>query len=104
MNEMRKQLEKKPIQKMKKNIENQSQIAACEQKTTCEKANFVQTPFSHSTLKLELKKYHAAKPLAFLLPFLVSAWPKSLLQNQENVWTDLKTKDSAPIIFKFFEL
>ena len=31
---------------------------------------FVQTPFSHSTLKLERKKIHAAKPLAFSLHFL----------------------------------
>ena len=31
---------------------------------------FVQTPFSHSTLKLEWKKIHAAKPLAFSLHFL----------------------------------
>ena len=31
---------------------------------------FVQTPFSHSTLKLEQKKIHAAKPLAFSLHFL----------------------------------
>ena len=30
---------------------------------------FVQTPFSHSTLKIE-KKMQAAKPLAFLLHFL----------------------------------
>ena len=42
---------KKSDQKIKKN--NQCQNAACEQKTTNEKANFVQTPFSHSTLKLE---------------------------------------------------
>ena len=31
---------------------------------------FVQTPFSHSTLKLEQKNFHAAKPLAFSLHFL----------------------------------
>ena len=80
---------------------------------------FVQTPFSHSNLKLEresstpqcewvyfkirAKKSYPAKPLAFSLHFL---WPKSSLQfdfkNHENVWTDLK--DSAPIQFKFFEL
>ena len=29
----------------------------------------VQTPFSHSTLKIEQKKFHAAKPLAFSLHF-----------------------------------
>ena len=31
---------------------------------------FVQTPFSHSTLNLERKKIHAAKPLTFSLHFL----------------------------------
>ena len=45
-------LEKKPIQKIE-NSEHQSEIAACDQKTTSEKAIFVQTPFSlspfHST-------------------------------------------------------
>ena len=34
-------LEKNPIQKIEKTVKkNQSEIAACEQKTTCEKANF----------------------------------------------------------------
>ena len=41
----------------KKNSKNQSEIAACEQKTTNEKMNFVQTPFSHSTLNLEGKNF-----------------------------------------------
>ena len=59
MRELEKQFRKKnPIQKIeKKNCKNQSEIAACEQKTTSEKANFVQTPFSHSTLKLEQKNF-----------------------------------------------
>ena len=33
-------LEKNPIQKLEKNSKNQSEIAACEQKTTSEKAKF----------------------------------------------------------------
>ena len=57
---------KKPIQKNRNN-KNQSEIAACEQKQI--KQISVQTPFSHSTLKLELKN-HATKPLAFSLYFL----------------------------------
>ena len=44
-----------PVQEIKKISNNQNEIAACEQKTTSEKAKFVQTPFSHSTLKLERK-------------------------------------------------
>ena len=43
-------LEKNPIQKIEKNSKNQSEIAACEQKTTTEK------PFL-TTLKLERKKF-----------------------------------------------
>ena len=42
-------LEKKSIQKIEKTVKKQLEIAACEQKTTSEKANFIQTPFSHST-------------------------------------------------------
>ena len=33
-------LEKQLIQKIEKRVKNQSEIAACEQKTTSEKANF----------------------------------------------------------------
>ena len=51
-------LEKNPIQKIeKKNSKNQSKDAACEQKTTSEKANFCSNTNSHSTLKLERKKF-----------------------------------------------
>ena len=46
-------LEKKFDRKnSKKQYKNQCEIAACEQKTTSDKANFVQTHFPHSTLKL----------------------------------------------------
>ena len=38
-------LEKNPIQKLKKNNKNQSEIAACEQKTLARKRIVVQTPF-----------------------------------------------------------
>ena len=50
-------LEKKSIQKIEKTEKIKSEIAACEQKTTSEKANFVQTQFSHSTLYLARKKF-----------------------------------------------
>ena len=44
--------------KSKKNSKDQSENAACEQKKSlARKRIFVQTPFSHSTLKLELKKF-----------------------------------------------
>ena len=49
---------------------NQSEIAACEQKTTSEKANFCSnTVFSHY-FKIRAKKFHAAQPLAFSLHFV----------------------------------
>ena len=41
--------------KNSKNSKKQSEIAACEQKTTSEKPNLVQTMFSHLTLKIERK-------------------------------------------------
>ena len=63
-------LEKNAIQKIEKNGKNQSKIASCEQKTTSEKANFfVQILFSHY-FKIRAKKFHASKPLDFLLRFL----------------------------------
>ena len=76
---------KKSDPKNRKNCKNQSEIAACELKTTSEKANFC--------LKLE-QKIARCKTTRFSAPLPVSAWPKSLLQfdfkNYENVWTDLK--------------
>ena len=39
-------------------------MASCEQTTTSKKVSLDQKPFSHSTLKLEGKKLHGAKPLA----------------------------------------
>ena len=71
-----------------KNSKNQSEIAACEQKTIARKRIFVQTPFSHSTLKLERKKF-TTRTIRFFAPLPVSARPKSPLQidfkNHENV-------------------
>ena len=49
-------LEKNPIQKNRKS-ENQSEIAACEQKTTSEKANFCSNTVFSLTLNLERKNF-----------------------------------------------
>ena len=83
-----------------KNSENQSEIAACEQKTTSEKANFRSNTIRFSFyLKIRARKFYAAKPLVFFAPFPVSAWPKSPLQfhfkNHGNVWTDIEKKETA---------
>ena len=49
---------KKSDPKNRKNSKNQSEIAACDHKKPLPRNRiFVQTPFSHSTLKLERKKF-----------------------------------------------
>ena len=63
-------LKKNPIQKIEKNSKNQSEIAACEQKTTSEKANFCSNTVFSLYFKLIAKKFHTAEPLAFSLHFL----------------------------------
>ena len=68
-----KTIKKKFDPKNRKNSKNQSEIAACEQKTTSEKAIFfVQTPFSHSTLNLE-RKISRRKTTCFFALIPVSA-------------------------------
>ena len=102
-------LEKNPIQKIAKNSKNQSEIAACEQKTTTEKPNFCSNTIFALYFKIRAKKIHAAKPLAFWVyfkfreknshrkttrffaPFPVSAWPKSLLQFDLKSWKCVNT-------------
>ena len=70
MNGLGKPFRKKNPIKKSKNTKNQSEIAACEQRTTSEKANFCSnTVFSHY-FKIRAKKIHARKPLAFSFHFL----------------------------------
>ena len=115
--------EKNPIQKNRKNSKNQSEIAACEQKTTTEKPNFVSNTIFSLHFKIRAKKIHAAKPLAFSLHFLFrrdqnhySNLTSKIMKMCEQILKKKKTapqynsnslnckKDSAPIQFKFFEL
>ena len=63
-------LEKKSGPKNRKKSKNQSEIAACEQKTTTEKPNFYSNTVFSLYFKFRAKKIHAAKPLAFSLYFL----------------------------------
>ena len=77
-------LEKKPIQKIKKNSKNQSEIAACEQKTTSEKSNFCSNTVFSLYFKIRMKKFHAAKPLAFSL--------HSLFRRDQNHHSNLTSK------------
>ena len=69
MNGLGKPFRKKTDPKNRKNSKNQSEIAACEQKITSEKANFCSNTVFSLYFKFRAKKFHAAKPLAFLLHF-----------------------------------
>ena len=59
-----------PIQKNRKQCKSQSEIAACEQKFTSEKANFCSNTIFSLYFKFRAKKFDATKPLAFSLHFL----------------------------------
>ena len=91
MNGLEKPFRKKSDPENWKNSKNQSETAACDQKTTSEKANFC----SNIVFSLYFKtraKISRRKTTRFLAPFPFSAWPKSLqfdFKNHENVWTDL---------------
>ena len=83
-------LEKNPIQKIEKTSKNQSEIAACEQKITTDKANFCSNTVFSLYFKIRAKKFHAAKPLAFSLHFL--------FRRDQNHYSNLTSK-----IMKMFE-
>ena len=75
--------EKNPIQKIE-NCKNQSEIAACEQKTTSEKAKFCSNTVLSLYFKFRAKKFYAAKPLAFSLHFL--------FRRDQNHYSNLTSK------------
>ena len=56
--------------KNRKNSKNQSEISACELKTTTEKPNFCSNTVFSLYFKIRVKNIHDAKPLAFSLRFL----------------------------------
>ena len=55
---------KKSDRKTRKNSKNQSEIAACEQKSTTEKPNICSNTIFSLYFKIRAKKFHAEKPLA----------------------------------------
>ena len=75
---------KKSDQKNRKNSKNKSEIAAREQKTTSEKANFCSNTDFLLYFKIRAKKIHAAKPLAFSLHFL--------FRRDQNHYSNLTSK------------
>ena len=60
---------KNPFQKIKKNSKNRSEITACQQKTTSEKAKICSNTVFSLYFKIRAK-FYAAKSLAFSLHFL----------------------------------
>ena len=98
-------LEKNPIQKNRKNSKNQSEIAACEQKTTSEKENLCSNTIFSLSFKFRAKKIHAAKLLAFSLHLLFRRYQNhyyNLTSKILKMCEQILKKDSAPI--QFFEL
>ena len=65
-------LEKNPIQKIEKTLKINVKLPHVNKKPLARKRIFVQTPFSHSTLKLE-QKNSRRKTTRFFAPFPVSA-------------------------------
>ena len=109
MNGLEKPFRKKSDPKNRKNTKNQSEIAACEKKTSTDKANFCSNAVFLLYFKIRAKKFHAAKPLAFSLHFLFrrdqnhySNLTSKIMKMCEQILK--KKRDSAPIQFKFFEL
>ena len=76
--------EKKSDPKNRKNSKHQSEIPACEQKTTSENANFCSNTVSSLYFKIRAKKFHPAKPLAFSLHFL--------FRRDQNHYSNLTSK------------
>ena len=78
-------LEKKSDPKnRKKNIKNQREIAACEQKTNTEKPNFCSNTVFSLYFKIRAKKIYAAKSLAFSLHFM--------FRRDQNHYSNLTSK------------
>ena len=70
--------------KNRKNSKNQSEIAACEQKTTTEKPNFCSNTVFSLYFKIRAKENHAAKPLAFSIHIL--------FRRDQNHYSNLTSK------------
>ena len=60
-----------PIQKIEKTVKIKVKLPHVNKKTTSEKANCCSNTVFSLYFKLRAKKFHAAKPLAFSLHFLV---------------------------------
>ena len=104
-----KHLEKKSDPKNRKNSKNQSEIAACEQKTTTEKPNFCSNTIFALYFKIRAKKIHAAKPLAFSLHFLFwrnqnhySNLTSKIMKMCDQILKNKHSRTSSDVQFKEF--
>ena len=66
-------LEKIPIQKLEKKVKIKVKLPHVNKKPLARNRIFVQTPFSHSTSKLEQKQISRRKSTSFFAPLPVSA-------------------------------
>ena len=73
-----------PTQKIEKTVKTRVKLPHVNKKPLLRNRIFVQTPFSHSTLNIERKKFHAAKPLPFSLHFL--------FRRDQNHYSNLTSK------------
>ena len=104
-------LEKKSDPKNRKKCKNQSEIAACELKTTSEKANFCSNPVFSLYFEFRAKKFHAAKPLAFSLHFLFrrdqnhySNLTSKIMKMCEQIFKKKHSRTSPDVQFQEFSL
>ena len=107
MNGLGKPFRKKILSKKskKQNRQNQSEIAACEQKTTSEKANFSSNTVFSLYFKLRAKKFRRKTTRSFAPLFRRDQHHYSNLTSKiMKMCEQILKKDSAPIQFKFYEL
>ena len=84
MNGLGKPFRKKSDQKNRKNSKNQSEIAACEPKTTSDKANFCSNTAFSLYFKIGAKKIVSRKNTRFSLHFL--------FRRDQNLYSNLTSK------------
>ena len=84
MSELGKPFNKKSDPTHRQNSKHQSEIDACKQKTTSEKTNFCSNTIFSLYFKIRAKKFHAPKPIAFSLHFL--------LPRDQNHYSNLTSK------------
>ena len=84
MNGLVKPFLRKIRSKKSKNRKNRTEIAACEQKTTTDKSEFLFKHVFSLYFKIRANRFHAAKPLVFSLHFL--------FRRDQNHYSNLTSK------------